>query len=456
MFILSALAPCRPYPQSLCRLISAAPLMLAIFMLIGTAQAQPDPAASPEGFTEDAIVSAASLSAEELAEWVLEQNPGLRAAQAAAQAAAYRIDPAGSLDDPMLSYSAAPDTAGSPGGLQQRVEIAQKLPWPGTLAARESQARAEAIAAEQNTEVLRLDLVAAAKAAHAEWRYLADALAIHQATHTLLSELISAAEARYAAGRGSRQDVLQAQVEQAELENRLLELQQLATSVRARINALLQRPPAAPLPPAAPVPLLPRIPSAELLEQFALERHPSLRRLAAVIDARENEVEQAEKAFYPDFQVGIGYNQLWDDPDKRATVGLSINLPLDRSKRHARLDSAQARVQRGQWELAEQRAQVLAELSEARAQLTEARQTVELYENRLVPLVGDYLDSAVSDYSSGVGPFLNVVTAEQRQLSTELGLARARADHARALAALERWVGASVLEFHQSAEGENR
>jgi cobalt-zinc-cadmium efflux system outer membrane protein len=456
MFILSTLAARRSSTRPPRWLTTVAIFISATFASISAAQVEPDAAASPEALTEAAIASAQSLSAAQLAAWVLERNPGLQAAKAAARAAAYRIDPAGSLDDPTLSYAAAPNTTGSPGGLQQRVEIAQKLPWPGTLAARESQARFEAIAAEHGTDVLRLDVVAAAKAAHAEWRYLAEALTVLEATHTLLAELISTAEARYAAGRGSRQDVLQAQVEQAEIGNRRLELQQLSTAVRARINALLQRPPAAPLPPADPAPLLPHIPSTGLLEQLALEEHPLLRRLAAEADARESEVVLAKKAFYPDVQVGVGYNQLWDDPDKRTTVGLSINVPLDRSKRRARLDSAQAQVQQSRWELAERRAQLLADLTEARARLTEARETVQLYENQLIPLVDEYLDSAIFDYSSGAGPFLNVVTAEQRQLSTELGLARARADYARALAALERWVGGSVPQPRQPAGGEKQ
>ena len=58
--------------------------------------------------------------------------------------------------------------------------------------------------------------------------------------------------------------------------------------------------------------------------------------------------------------------------------------------------------------------------------------------------IAEYLEAAIADYQSGTGGFLNVITAEQRALSTELALARARADSARRLAELERWVGGSV------------
>ena len=42
------------------------------------------------------------LTAEKLTEWVIKANPGLASSQAAAEAAAHRINPAGSLDDPRL------------------------------------------------------------------------------------------------------------------------------------------------------------------------------------------------------------------------------------------------------------------------------------------------------------------------------------------------------------------
>lgn len=390
--------------------------------------------------------SAASgvLTSEALAGLAIERNAGLEAAQAAAEAAAHRIKPAGSLDDPSLSYAAAPATLGSDEGLDHRTEISQRLPWPGTLAARETRARHEALAVERDSDSLRLNIVALAKSAHAEWHYIARALEVHHETHSLLDELISTAEERYAAGRASRQDVLQAEVEQTELKNHELRLLRQQASIQARINALLQRPPDAPLPRAALPPLLTNLPTAENLQQMALAQHPALERLDAEIAANQSEVTLAEKAFYPDFQVGAGYNSSWVDPDKRGTVSISINVPLDRGKRRAELNRARAQVTRAEWSLADRRAQLLADLAEARAEVVEMEGSIARYENELLPLVDDYLSTAIADYRSGSGPFLNVISAEQRKLNTELGLARARSDYARALATLERWAGRSL------------
>jgi outer membrane protein TolC len=394
-----------------------------------------------------------TLTADGLASWVLEANPGLAAIQAAADSAAHRIDPAGSLDDPVLSYGLAPLTASAHRSLNQKLDFSQKIPWPGTLAAREAAARYEAVSADRDVDALRLLVIAQAKSAHAEWRFIDEALIIHHATHALLGELISTAQTRYAAGRALKQDVLQAEVERADLDNHLLLLHRQQATVQARINALLNRPPDAALPPAAPVRQAPVPPALENLQAVALAHHPELAALEARVAAGASRVTLAEKAFYPNFQLGVGYNSLWDNTDKRPVLGVSINVPMDRSKRRSNLSRAQADKRRTEWSLIERRAELLADLAQARAEVFEAQASVALYQNQLAPLAAEYLEAALADYQSGDGAFFNVITAEQRKLSTDLALARARADYARRLAELERWVGGPIDTAQTTATG---
>lgn len=397
-------------------------------------------AGEPSDDASSARAKVQFLSADVLVDWVVEANPGVAALKSAAEAAMYRVEPAGSLDDPMLSYGVAPRTADSD-RLNQRVEFSQRIPWPGTLDAREAVARYEAAAAEGDREALKLEVIAQARSAHAQWWFVHDALAIHHAAEALIEELIATASARYAAGRSLKQDVLQAEVERANLKNEELRLLRLQTTVQSRINALLNRPPDTPLPPAAAPGPVKDPPAFEALKARALTRHPELARLDARLSANQSRITLAEKAFYPDFQVGIGYNSLWDDNDKRPTVGVAINVPLDRSKRRAELAAARADASRSQWALYQRRADLLGNLAQARAAVVEARQSVQLYENELVPLADEYLDAAIADYQSGTGAFFNVIDAEQRKLSTDLALARARADYAERLAELQRTAG---------------
>jgi len=384
------------------------------------------------------------LTADTLATWVLDANPGLAAIQAAADAAAFRIDPAGSLDDPMLGYGVAPLTANDDRSLNQKFDISQKIPWPGTLAARESAARYDALAADRDVDALQLRVIEQAKAAYAEWWFVHSALEIHHATQALLDELIATAETRYAAGLALKQDVLHAKIARSDLDNHLLRLNTLRQVVQARINALLNRSPDAPLPAAAEITFHGAPPALATLQDQALTRHPDLAGLDARISASESRITLAEKAFYPDFQVGFGYNGLWDNTDQRPIVAVSINVPLDRSKRRAELSRAQAEKRRTAFSLTERRNNLLAELAQAHAKLSEAQSAVLLYQERLVPLADEYLEAAVADYQSGSGTFLIVITAKQRKLDTELAMARARADYARRLAELDRRAGGSI------------
>ena len=197
--------------------------------------------------------SGQTFTADDLVEWVLAANPGLAAIEAAADAAAYRVDPASSLDDPTFSYAVAPLTVSADRSLNQKFEFGQKIPWPGTLNARGAAARQDAVSADRDVDSLRLRVVAQAKSAYAEWRFVEEGLAIHHATHALLEELIATTQTRYAAGRALKQDVLQAEVERADLNNHLLQLLRQQVVVQARVNALLNRAPDAPLPAAGAV-----------------------------------------------------------------------------------------------------------------------------------------------------------------------------------------------------------
>ena len=194
------------------------------------------------------------LTAEQLVDAVLARNAGLQGLTAAADAANYRIEPAGALDDPMLTYAGAPKTAGGPRGFQERVELSQSLPWPGKLGLREDVARARAEGEEQSLADGRLTLKATTKSLFAEWAYIHRTLQIKHAHRDLLTELRSVAETQYASGRGRQQDVLQAEVELARIDADIVTHQRRRREVQAMINGLLNRSPQSPLPPPASPP----------------------------------------------------------------------------------------------------------------------------------------------------------------------------------------------------------
>lgn len=387
----------------------------------------------------------APLTAEAFTEAVLTHNANLEAMRQAVVAAVSQVKPAGSLDDPMLSVATAPRTFGAAGGPGGDVEVSQSFPWWGTLDARREAARAGAEANAQDLQALRLHLVALARGTFADWVYVHRALDINTANFSVLSELRNVARIRYATGQTPQEDVLQADVERTLLKQQRLEWERDLTVAQARMNALLDRAPqsAIPLPADLPAPLA--LPAEEILAQRALA-HPQLEELADEEHAAEARQRLAEKERFPKFGVSAGYNSMWSDAAMRPMVGFSISVPIDQSKYRASIDAAHAEARRAASTLEDQRAALLAGLSADYAAVHQAAQSVELYRNELVPLAQSTLNVARTEYGSGRGDFLNVLTAEQHRLDTELGLARMQSEYFRELAELDRASGGGLLE----------
>lgn len=387
----------------------------------------------------------AHLTAEVFTEAVLARNASLEAMRQAVVGAAARIRPAGSLNDPMLSVSATPRTFGTAGGPNGDIEVSQSFPWWGTLNARREVARADAEAMGQDFDALRLRLAALARGAFADWVYVHHALEINTASVAVLTELRNVARIRYSTGQAPQEDVLQADVERATLEQQRLEWERDLTVAQSRMNALLDRVPQSPIPAPGALPAPSALPAEEILAQRALA-HPQVEELAAKERAAEARQHLAEKERFPKFSLSVGYNSMWADPAMRPMVGLAITVPLDQGKYRADIDAAHAEARRAAATLQDQRAALLADLSADYAAVREAKQSVALYRDELVPLAQSTLNVSRAEYASGRGDFLNVLTAEQHRLDAELALARMQSEYFRAFAELDRASGGGLLE----------
>ena len=409
-------------------------------LAIATAIAGPRPSASPDEQPLKAPLTAAAFT-----DAVLTHNASLEAMRQAVIAAVAQVKSAGSLDDPMLSVSAAPRTVGAAAGPSGDVEVSQSFPWWGTLEARREVARADAEAGAQDFDALHLHLAVLARGAFADWSYVHRALEINAANLSVLNQLRSVARIRYSTGQAPQEDVLQADVERTMLKQQQLEWERDLTVARARMNALLDRAPQSPIPPPGTLPVPTALPAEEILAQRALA-HPQLEGLADEERAAEARLHLAEKERLPKFGVSAGYNNMWADPAMRPMVGLSITIPIDQGKYRAAVDAAHAEARRAASTLEDQRAALLADLSSDYATVRSAEKSVALYRDELVPLAQSTLEVARTEYGTGRGDFLNVLTAEQHRLDTELGLARMQSEYFRDVAELDRASGGGLLE----------
>ena len=89
---------------------------------------------------------------------------------------------------------------------------------------------------------------------------------------------------------------------------------------------------------------------------------------------------------------------------------------------------------------------LISQLEQAVFEYEDARRTITLYRDSLVPRSREALEATIGAYRGGTVGFLDVIDAERVMLELELSLRRAETDAANALATIDRLVGANVEE----------
>lgn len=393
----------------------------------------------PQGMNEQP----AELQIDWLVAEVLTRHPDVRSAAAAWRAAAERYPQEVALDDPMFGTMLGPGSWGDPTvDSAYMVEASQKLPWPGKRQLRGNIAQAEANAAYFDVGEERLRIAEAARMAYLELFLAHRELAILNDSTCLLQSFRQIAQAKYESAEVEQQDVLLADVELAELERRQFEVTRKVRVARARINTLLLLPPDAPLPPPpAELPTQQEESSAESLRSLAISQRPELAAQEARIRAERYAVSLACKEFYPDIEVVGRYDAFWQEDPLRPMVGMNLNMPLYKEKRWAAVREARAKVVQEQAALESQINEINFEVEQAYQRLIESRQSLSVYQERLLPTARQSVDSARASYDAGRLDFLRLVSSQRESLSIQEAYFQAMAEYHKRVAELDRAVG---------------
>lgn len=398
---------------------------------------------------EDTIVSIPEpLSLSWCLERAREANPSLARANAMASAAAHRIRPAGSLDDPRFSYDASNIPTGdfdfdSTPLSGHQLGLRQKLPVPGLLGKRQNAAKNGAEAVQLLAEDQQILIDAAVESAWAELAFAQRAIEITNRNIALLRQLASTAESRYRVGSGLQQDVLRAQVELTALLRERLGRDEAITIAEATLIALLDLPGESRLPMTDALQSSRDLPGLPPLLERLGTNHARLRSSKKRVEEARLRIRVAELEGFPDFDIGVGYrvrtNVAGDavNGDDFISAGVTIRLPVDRSKWRSRVAERRAMLRGAKADVRDVRAKLVAQTRTAHAALVRARAEESLLATGLVPQARQSLAASRSAYEVGRIEFLSLLDSQVRLLGAELRLVRARADIRLAYAALE-------------------
>jgi outer membrane protein TolC len=408
-------------------------------------------AASAALWAGAALAQAPGARVEELLDLARRQNPELAAMGFEAEAAAARVQPAGALPDPVGRFELRDitnkDTDASPNLLPSRVgstkyTVAQTIPLWGKRDLKREVAEADAAQAQARRSGTWAELAAKVKTAFAQYYYVGRSLQLTEELLRLGGSLEQLAQARYSDGLVPQQDVVRAQVERTTLRSELLMLETEHHHAAARLNALLRRPPAAPL--AQPQALRPLPPPAKL-DYVALEArlhaaNPQLAAQDAQISAAEKNSELVTKNRYPDLTVGVSPIQSRNRVNEWELM-FEVNIPLRQESRRAQEREAAAMASAARARKDAALNQISAELAENLSALDSARRLEMLVADNLLPQADLAFKAALAGYETGKLDFATLLDAQRQIRKAKLDRLKAQVEAQFRLAEIERLLG---------------
>ncbi|MBF0420715.1 MAG: TolC family protein [Magnetococcales bacterium] len=378
-------------------------------------------------------------------------NPELLASRLDADAAAARVAGAGVLPNPKLQMTLE-DVSKNRDGLPGRVAtekflMQQELPWWGKRDSQRTIAEAENREALGKLADVEADIALRIKTAYADYHRVHLTMDQTEEWIQIMRTLVRMAQFRYAQNRAMQSEVTTAEAERGALEVDKVRLGKERSRIRARLNALVNRAPDAPIvehPELRPLPAAEILDYAKLLER-ALRDNPVQSMVAARADAVDENQRLVEKGWYPDITLGMGLVQRRNPEEKdsfEAQVELTLPVPWDGYR--ARQREAVARNGAVQAQLQAEHVRIASTLKENLLSLEEAREVAQVTENTLMPQARMALQSALKSYQTGSTESVAVLDAAQRLKKFQIDWLKAQFEAQIRLAEVERLIGGDL------------
>jgi outer membrane protein, heavy metal efflux system len=302
-------------------------------------------------------------------------------------------------------------------------------------AARETAERFRAVKFELQRKVL---------SAYLDLALAEEKVRIQRENLNLLQLLVNSTSNRVQTG-GPQQDLLKAMTESQLAQNELSNLEAEGRSMRAMLNGMLGRDPAAALELAQTLPSpRPVLADDARLIAVAVDQNPELAGLARQVAGRKDAIELAKLAYLPDINPSAGVTGSLSQ-FLAAMVMLPTTLPAIRAviadaqamDRSAEAMSRQTRQDRG--------ASFVANLYLMR----NAERQTELYRARVVPAVQQLLSNSQQAYAAGAVTFADLIDSERTYVAVHGMVAEAQVEREKRLAELEALAGVDVETLGQ-------
>lgn len=276
--------------------------------------------------------------------------------------------------------------------------------------------------------------------AYLDYLYDLNALRTIQEYRQWFEQLVEITQSHYASGRRDQQDVIQAQLELARLDDKD-RLFQTKRDTSASVLARWITPDNVNKVKAGSLPVIPEPMYAGDLNE--INDHPLARVQAQSIDAADNSVSQAKQSYWPGFNISVIYgDRVGRDPARgeRAdllTTVLTMDLPIffwDRQTKQ--VSSAKHQLMAEKYKHSDLLLDLKRQADMANAEYSNLKERVELYEEQLLPMSVQNVEAAMNAYQSGVSDFTDLLRARITELTVKLDDLKIKTDKAKAQSTL--------------------
>jgi len=430
-------------PGKKCRL---PPLLMCLTICFGLfTDMDPAYAQSPAPGADLALGSAVDLA--------VRNNAQLNSLRAKWEAMQQRSAQAGTLPDPMFTYSGMDMASGGtwPGTNEKRYMVQQEFPWFGKRALREGIAAKDAEDMRRELDSMTRDVVMMVKESCFDLYAVQQAVAVTREEEEVLRRIVKVTATMYATGERAQADVLKAQAEITMLKQKLLDLESRESTLKAKLNMLFNRRADSPLGAVATPPENGYSGNIDALFAMAATNRTEIQAAQAQVERYELEKSLMAKESMPDYKLGLEYRDIGTDADM-VMFTVSVDLPVWRSKYKAGIHEAE--MMRASSEATREAAerQTAFDVQDAYFKLQTARRTLELYRNELIPQAKGRFSASEAGYRTGKVDFMDLLESERFLLDARVMTAMAEGTVGMQAARLERAIGTTLL-VDRAAQG---
>ncbi|WP_197027519.1 TolC family protein [Marinobacterium lacunae] len=265
-------------------------------------------------------------------------------------------------------------------------------------------------------------------------------LALIEDNRVLFDQLVDVATSSYVAalGRTRQQDLIRAQLELTQLDERISRLRQQRDMATSRLSEwfmaadsasdTLVLPDSVMLPDAAVE--IPITGGGEVRENraTAFVAHPTIQLIDRQIELSHTDVELARQRYKPEWGLSASYGYRGEDAmgNDRAdlmTVGVTLDMPIfSTDKQDSQVAAARSKVEAVRTERLLKLREMVAAYDNARVAYQSAEDRIALYRDHLLAQSHEAAEAALNAYTSDDGNFAEVVRARINELNNRLAL----------------------------------